>query len=296
MPSLPTNPHSIGDSGHVNDHNTIVTALTYFQTYQQGSKNKVINSNFAVNQRVYASGANLASGAYGFDRWKSNYTNTTLTFTAATQGQTLTINSGGGIQQIIERSDIPSGSYTLSWTGTATGRIFNVGASAPSYAASPITVTLDGSANVCVEFTASGATKTLGQVQLERGTSGTAYEWEDFGTTLRKCLRFYEKSYDLATAAGTNTTNGLLLGSQFPTLSGSGQHVYKHSFMVPKAQAPTVTVYDNPGTANTVTVGGVGDGKAATVDYKSEKGFRVYTNANYASYGIAFHFVADAEF
>lgn len=28
MPTLPTNPHAIGDSGHVNDHNTIVTALT----------------------------------------------------------------------------------------------------------------------------------------------------------------------------------------------------------------------------------------------------------------------------
>ena len=28
MPTLPTNPHYIGDSGHVNDHNTIVTALS----------------------------------------------------------------------------------------------------------------------------------------------------------------------------------------------------------------------------------------------------------------------------
>lgn len=27
MPTLPTNPHAVGDSGHVNDHNTIVTAL-----------------------------------------------------------------------------------------------------------------------------------------------------------------------------------------------------------------------------------------------------------------------------
>ena len=27
MPTLPTNPHYVGDSGHVNDHNTIVTAL-----------------------------------------------------------------------------------------------------------------------------------------------------------------------------------------------------------------------------------------------------------------------------
>ena len=28
MPTLPTNPHYVGDSGHVNDHNTIVSALS----------------------------------------------------------------------------------------------------------------------------------------------------------------------------------------------------------------------------------------------------------------------------
>lgn len=199
MPSLPTNPHYIGDSGHVNDHNTIVSALQYGNTYQAGSKNRVINGNFAVNQRVYASGTNLASGSYGFDRWKSGYTNTSLTFTSAPQGQSVTISTSGVLQQIVERANIPSGSYTLSWTGTATGRVYNSGSSAPSYASSPITVTLDGSANVVVEFTASGGTKTLGQVQLEAGTSRTPYEWEDVGMTLLKCQRY---AFNFGAASG----------------------------------------------------------------------------------------------
>lgn len=135
--------------------------------------NLLLNSNFAINQRAYVSAANLASGSYGFDRWKSNFTNTTLTFTASTQGQSLTINSGGGLQQIIEQGLVPAGTYTLSWTGTATGRVYNSGATPPSYAASPVTFTADGLANVVVEFTASAATKTLSKVQFNAGTGTT---------------------------------------------------------------------------------------------------------------------------
>jgi hypothetical protein len=87
----------------------------------------------------------------------------------------VTINSGGSIEQVVERANRPAGTYTLSWTGTATGRVYNTGATPPSYAASPITVTLDGSANVEVEFTASGGTKTLSKVQLEAGSTATAF-------------------------------------------------------------------------------------------------------------------------
>lgn len=196
MPTLPPNPQSIGSSGHVNDHNTIVTNLNYIlNQYQMGNKNRVINGNFAVNQRAYTSGTNLASGSYGFDRWKSGYTNTSLTFTSAPQGQTVTISTSGVIQQIIEQANIPAGSYTLTWTGTATGRVYNSGASAPAYAASPVTVSLDGSANVVVEFTASGGTKTLGNVQLEAGTSATVFEFEPYETTLRKCQRYYYRVF-----------------------------------------------------------------------------------------------------
>lgn len=191
MPALPTNPQSIGSSGHVNDHNTIVTNLSYMlNSYQMGNKNRLINSNFAINQRGYTSTTNLASGAYGFDRWKSGYTNTSLTFTAAPQGQTVTISTSGVLQQVIERANMPAGSYTLSWTGTATGRVYNSGASAPAYAASPITVSLDGTANVVVEFTASGGTKTLANPQLEAGTSATVYEFEDYSRNLARCLRY----------------------------------------------------------------------------------------------------------
>jgi hypothetical protein len=155
--------------------------------------NLVINGNFTINQRSYVSAANLASGSYGFDRWKSNFTNTTLTYTSEPAGQSVTINSGGGLQQIVEQANVPAGTYVLSFSGTATGRIYNVGATPPSYAASPISFTADGLADVTVEFTASGSTKTLSKVKLELGTIATPFTYAG-GTIqgeLAACQRYY---------------------------------------------------------------------------------------------------------
>jgi hypothetical protein len=156
--------------------------------------NLLLNSNFAINQRSYVSAANLASGAYGFDRWKSNYTNTTLTFTASTQGQSITINASGGLQQVIEQGLVPAGTYTLAWTGTATARVYNSGGTPPSYAASPVTFTADGTANVVVEFTAVSTTKTLSKVQFNQGTNTAwALATPTLQSELAACQRYYQR-------------------------------------------------------------------------------------------------------
>jgi hypothetical protein len=161
-----------------------------------GTGNILINSNFLVNQRAYVSGTALATNAYGVDRWKATSNNSSMTFTYSANGYPVTINSGGSFAQIIEQFNIPgSGSYTLSWSGTATGRVYNSGSTAPSYAASPVTVTLDGTANVVVEFEATGGTKTLEKVQLEKGTSATNWRLQSNGyeAELAKCQRYYQR-------------------------------------------------------------------------------------------------------
>lgn len=170
----------------------MVTSIDANTLFAAGRWNRIINGHFLVNQRSYASGTNLASGSYGFDRWKSGYTNTALTFTAGSQSTTVTISTSGVIQQIVEQQFVPAGEYVLSWSGTATGRVYNSGAGAPSYAASPIVVSLDGTANVVVEFTASGGTKTLGLVQLEPGNVYGPFQYRPRAIEDVLCERYYQ--------------------------------------------------------------------------------------------------------
>lgn len=219
----------------VTPHALAAATLSSLKANASGLKNLVINGNFRTNQRAYVSAASLASGSYGFDRWKSSTASSSFTFTASPQGQTVTINSGGSFEQLIERASIPAATYTLSWSGTATGRIYNSGATAPSYAASPITVAIDGTQNVVVEFTASGATKTLGTVQLEAGSTQTPYELMPLGEELLLCRRYYRifgGGLGLGTAAA-NATTILSLAVTFeppmrttPTATVSGQIAY----------------------------------------------------------------------
>lgn len=192
----------------------LVTAADANTLFTRGYRNRIINGNFEINQRGYVSGTNLASGSYGFDRWKSGFTNTSLTFTDGIQATTVTISASGVLQQVIERENVPAGTYILSWTGTATGRIYNAGATPPAYAASPIVVTLDGLANVNVDFTASGGTRTLGLVQLEAGNVFSPFDYRLRSEELALCQRYYVRfpgdasAYMPVGTAGMMTNNG----------------------------------------------------------------------------------------
>lgn len=188
-----------------------------------GFRNVLINGEFRINQRAYASASNLASGSYGFDRWKSTFTNTTLTFTSASQGQIVTINSGGSVEQVIERENVTAGTYILSWTGTATGRVYNTGATPPAYAASPIIVTLDGLANVEVEFTASGGTRTLWKPQLEQNRQPTPFEQRPISVELQLCQRYYFRivatsTYGVLADGGAGDTTNTFMFTPAPVV------------------------------------------------------------------------------
>jgi hypothetical protein len=268
-----------------------------------GFRNVLINGEFRINQRGYTSGSNLASGSYGFDRWKSNFTNTTLTFTSAPQGQIVTINAGGSIRQVIERANIVPGTYILSWTGTAGGRVYNEGASTvPSYnTGNSLTFVLDGTANVNVEFAAPGSTATLGNAQLERNFQPTPFEQRPIGVELALCQRYYEKSFNQGVTPGATTDDGAIFAGSGLQGGGltTGYIMGALRFMVTKRAAPTVTVYDRVGNANKVgaddTASLAFNNQAIQVIVIGDTGCRVSRTSGNNANLLVFHYVAVAE-
>ncbi|MGW5960669.1 hypothetical protein [Methylorubrum thiocyanatum] len=179
-------------------------------------RNRIINGAFRVNQRGYVSGAGLAQGALGHDRWRAGASGAAYSFTQGIAETVINITSGS-LQQVIEGAHIEGGTYVLSWAGTATARLNTAGA-APSgvYAASPVVVTgVAPGAIVTVEFTAG----TLGQVQFEAGRYSTPFERLLLGTEFRECQRYFRRIYKpvmqgIATSA--TLVNRLRLGLDLP--------------------------------------------------------------------------------
>jgi hypothetical protein len=169
-----------------------------------GTKNIIIDGNFNVNQRGVSGTVTLAAGAYGHDRWKGGASGCTYTFATVENVTTLTI-SAGSLIQVVEGLNLQSGTYTLSFSGTAQGKI-NGG----SFSASGVTGTATGGTNMTIEFN----TGTLSLVQLEKGSTATAFDYRPYGTELALCQRYYYKlqatanNQDFGAACAVTTTVG----------------------------------------------------------------------------------------
>jgi hypothetical protein len=126
-------------------------------------RNLIINGNFAINQRQYASGAALSAGAYAHDRWRCGATGAAYSYSTAANGDT-TVTITSTLMQVIEGAFVVRTGYVLSWTGTAQARYATGGSNpAGAYAASPLLITAGVGANINIEFNAG----TLGLVQCE---------------------------------------------------------------------------------------------------------------------------------
>jgi hypothetical protein len=144
-------------------------------------RNLLINGDFSVNQRAVSGTVTLAAGAYGHDRWKAGASGCTYTFATSANVTTLTITAGSLIQ-VIEGINLQSGTNTLSWVGTAQGKI-----GAGSYAASGVTGAATGGTNLNVEFNSG----TLTAVQFEQGDTATEFEQLPYDVQLRRAVRYY---------------------------------------------------------------------------------------------------------
>lgn len=147
-----------------------------------GLRNKIINGNPLINQRGVASASTAyAAGAYILDRWKAGAGGATLSFATADNIVTITITAGS-IIQVVEGLNLQSGTYTLSWSGTAQGKI-----GAGAFSASGVTGAITGGTDTNIEFNVG----TVSLMQLEFGSVATPFEHRLYGLELALCQRFY---------------------------------------------------------------------------------------------------------
>jgi len=189
-----------------------------------GMRSRIINGNFAINQRMMSGTVTLAAGAYGHDRWKAGSSGCTYTFSTTSGVTTLNITAGS-LMQVIEGVNLDSNSFILSWGGTSTGRI-----DSGTFGVSGRVGTAVGGTNQTVEF----STGTLSRVQYEVGTVSTTFEQRPYGLELSLCQRYFERMGFGSTAAlslqGYSTSPIISLASWIP-------------FKVEKRVIPTIGIF-----------------------------------------------------
>ena len=133
----------------------------------------------------------------------------------------------------------------------------------------------------------------LSGVQLEVGTQATPFEHRSFGDELKRCERYFEKSFTYSSPPGTATSNGALAHRKTSNLTSyTGFNI---RFGTRKRATPTIGLYNS----NNSTEGQIrSDGANVTGNdlNTNEMGFIVNTDpAQGANVIQQMHYTADAE-
>lgn len=226
----------------------------------------LINPGFSVNQRGVSGTVTLAAGAYGHDRWKAGAGGCTYTFVTANNVTTITITAGS-LVQVIEGNNLYNGTYTLSWNGTAQGKI-----GAGAFGATGVTGTASGGTNIAIEFNVG----TLNNVQFNFGSIKLPFQPRSVAEELSLCQRYYEKSYNVADTPGTITSAGSILFQTRTAINASTAgtlYCGKIQFKVKKRAVPAVSLFSLNGTINSVRVQNATNRTGAVPTAVGEDGF-----------------------
>jgi hypothetical protein len=164
------------------------TNLGLVPAASSGMRNLLTNPGFTINQRGYVSGtATTAANQYVLDRWFVPTVGQSLTWTDSVGVRTVTCPASG-IFQFLEPSAFPgTQAYTLSWSGTATGYIYQA-ATGFTTVSSGSSVTIPGNVSTAVHF----AGGTVSNPQLEPGPVATAFERRPIALELAMCKRYFQ--------------------------------------------------------------------------------------------------------
>jgi hypothetical protein len=148
-----------------------------------------------------------------------------------------------------------TGATSTSWANTNSASIeiyfsMGTGATYSGTAGSWSTNDYRSSTGATSVVGTSGATWYVTGVQLEVGASATSFDYREYGTELRLCQRYYQKTFQQSIAPAQNAGYGAtcLLWNSSGSNNAYGTQV-QWRFPVLMRAAPTVTYY-NPMAAN----------------------------------------------
>ena len=173
--------------------------------------------------------------------------------------------------------------------------------------ANVITASVGASANNLILFIwsegtlAQNATLDIGKVRLGKGATPVPYEASPLAELIEKCQRFYEKSFEVATAPAQNLGAGT--GEEtFPaTVAGAATNrSHRIRFATRKrATAPTITTYSpSAATVEVYDQTSAGACTATAVVNNTQSGFHVTCTGNGSTAVgrvLAFHWTAESE-
>ena len=181
--------------------------------------------------------------------------------------------------------------YQIHWmldavTGTKSLDTYQSGAGVYKFPAAVSTTSFSNTLN---------ATFQLGGVQIEAGTIATELEHRSFGDELRRCQRYYEKSYPYGTAPGAASN----FSGSYTMRDGTASSVVRYypvNYKVVKRNNPNITLY-NPSTGASGGCRLDSGSYSAAPSSPEDSRMMVYSNTGSppSHYGIFFHYTLDAE-
>lgn len=129
---------------------------------------------------------------------------------------------------------------TATKTQIATGT-FTVNSTLSQYSAQ-ISVPAAATTGIEILFTVGAQTSgtwVIGQVQFEKGSQATAFDYRDYGRELMLCQRYFETTYNIGVAVGTASS----APGSITTFPAAYATYFPIAFKVPKRTTPTVTGY-----------------------------------------------------
>jgi hypothetical protein len=201
-------------AGDVNDITGTINLLGSSVAYAAG-KNRIINGDFFVNQRNFTS--STTSGVYTFDRWRTEYTNGTVTYSSQTLTQSTGLLPLAGLSGSSFLRIVTSGHSAVSDFCGISQRIEN----AATFQGQTVTVSFYAKA-------ASGTPKVSVNLAKNQPTVGQVSQPIGFVTLSTSWAR-YSLTATVSALANAYTPSGSFLEAYFITSAGANNATFASS-------------------------------------------------------------------